>query len=458
MKYISTRDNSKEYSFEQVFIKGLADDGGLFVPKEVKKYSTEEIKALSNLSYQNLAKEIIYPFIGDFMTVNELSEIVDKSYSVFRKENAVDLIKVGDTKILELFHGPTLAFKDIAMQLLGNFYEHYLKKDNKKINVVVATSGDTGAAAIDAIKGKKNMNIFVLHPHKKVSPVQRKLMSTVKEKNVYNIAIEGNFDDCQNLVKSMFADKDFSNPINMSGVNSINWARIIAQAVYYFYTYFQVKDKRSINFSVPTGNFGDVYAGYLSKKMGLPINKFIVATNKNDILHRAISNGNYEVESVSETNSPSMDIQIASNFERLIYDLNDCDDNETRKIMNRIKENGKYIIPKDKLRRINKDFLSASMSEKEVLDTIKEVHIKYNIILDPHSAIGFGSLNKINIDGDNIILATAHPCKFPEAINESIGIKPDLPDELKYVMGEKENYDIISNNLSKIEQYIKERI
>ena len=458
MKYISTRDNSKEYSFEQVFIKGLADDGGLFVPKEVKKYSTEEIKALSNLSYQNLAKEIIYPFIGDFITVNELSEIVDKSYSVFRKENAVDLIKVGDTKILELFHGPTLAFKDIAMQLLGNFYEHYLKKDNKKINVVVATSGDTGAAAIDAIKGKKNMNIFVLHPHKKVSPVQRKLMSTVKEKNVYNIAIEGNFDDCQNLVKSMFADKDFSNPINMSGVNSINWARIIAQAVYYFYTYFQVKDKRSINFSVPTGNFGDVYAGYLSKKMGLPINKFIVATNKNDILHRAISNGNYEVESVSETNSPSMDIQIASNFERLIYDLNDCDDNETRKIMNRIKENGKYIIPKDKLRRINKDFLSASMSEKEVLDTIKEVHIKYNIILDPHSAIGFGSLNKINIDGNNIVLATAHPCKFPEAINDSIGIKPDLPDELKYVMGEKENYDIISNNLSKIEQYIKERI
>ena len=374
MKYISTRDNSKEYSFEQVFIKGLADDGGLFVPKEVKKYSTEQINALSNLSYQNLAKEIIYPFIGDFMTVNELSDIVDKSYSVFRKDNVVDLIKLGDTKILELFHGPTLAFKDIAMQLLGNFYEHYLKKNNKNINVVVATSGDTGAAAIDAIKGKKNMNIFVLHPHEKVSLVQRKLMSTVKEKNVFNIAIEGNFDDCQNLVKSMFADKEFSNSINMSGVNSINWARIIAQAVYYFYTYFQVQDKRPMNFSVPTGNFGDVYAGYLSKKMGLPINKFIVATNKNDILHRAISNGNYEAESVSETNSPSMDIQIASNFERLIYDLNNCDDDETRKIMHGIKEKGKYIISKDKMKKINKDFLSASMSEKEVLDTIKEVH------------------------------------------------------------------------------------
>ena len=458
MKYISTRNNSKEFSFEEVFIKGLADDGGLFIPKSLKKYSEEELKTLSTLNYQDLAKKIIFPFIGDFMTANELSDIVDKSYSVFRKDNVVDLIKLGDTKILELFHGPTLAFKDIAMQLLGNFYEHYLKKNNKNINVVVATSGDTGAAAIDAIKGKKNMNIFVLHPHEKVSLVQRKLMSTVKEKNVFNIAIEGNFDDCQNLVKSMFADKEFSNSINMSGVNSINWARIIAQAVYYFYTYFKIQDKRPINFSVPTGNFGDVYAGYLSKKMGLPINKFIVATNKNDILHRAISNGNYEAESVSETNSPSMDIQIASNFERLIYDLNDCDDNETRTIMHGIKEKGKYIISKDKMEKINKDFLSASMSENEILDTIKEVHIKYDIILDPHSAIGFGSLNKVNLEGNNIVLATAHPCKFPEAIDKSIGIKPDLPDELKYVIGEKENYDIISNNLSKTQQYIKEKI
>ena len=458
MKYISTRDNSKEYSFEEVFIKGLADDGGLFVPREVKKYSNEDLESLSSLNYQDLAKKIIYPFIGDFMKVNELSDIVEKSYSVFRKDHVVDLIKVGDTQLLELFHGPTLAFKDIAMQLLGNFYEFYLKKNNKNINVVVATSGDTGAAAIDAIKGKKNMNIFVLHPHKKVSLVQRKLMSTIKEKNVFNIAIEGNFDDCQNLVKSMFADKEFSNSINMSGVNSINWARIIAQTVYYFYTYFQTRDDRPVNFSVPTGNFGDVYAGYLAKKMGLPINKLIVATNQNDILHRAISNGEYEAESVFETNSPSMDIQIASNFERLVYDLNDCDDNETQKIMTDIKEEGKYIIPENKMEKIKKDFLSASISEKEVLDIIKEVYAKYDIILDPHSAIGFGALNKVSIDGNNIVLVTAHPCKFPDAIDKSIGIKPDLPNELKYVMDEKENYDIISNNLSKTQQYIKEKI
>ena len=458
MKYISTRDNSKEYSFEDVFIKGLADDGGLFIPKEVKKYSTEELESLSVLSYQELAKKIIYPYIGDFMSESELSDIVDKSYSVFRKNNAVALIKVGDVNLLELFHGPTLAFKDIAMQLLGNFYEHYLKKNNKNINVIVATSGDTGAAAIDAIKGKKNMNIFVLHPHNKVSLVQRKLMSTVKEKNVFNIAIEGNFDDCQNLVKSMFADKEFSKSINMSGVNSINWARIIAQSVYYFYTYFQIKDDRPINFSVPTGNFGDVYAGYLSKKMGLPINKLIVATNQNDILHRAISRGKYEAETVLETNSPSMDIQIASNFERLIYDLNDFDDRETQKVMSGIKEDGKYIIPEDKMKKIDRDFLSASINENEVLDIIKEVHAMHNIVLDPHSAIGFGALKKVNIEGNNIVLATAHPCKFPEAIDKSIGIKPDLPDELKYVMDEKENYDIISNNLSKTQQYIKEKI
>ena len=458
MKYISTRDNSKEYSFEEVFIKGLADDGGLFVPREVKKYSAVELESLSSLNYQDLAKKIIYPFIGDFMAVNELSDIVEKSYSVFRKDNAVDLIKLGDTKLLELFHGPTLAFKDIAMQLLGNFYKFYLNKTNKNINVVVATSGDTGAAAIDAIKGKKNMNIFVLHPHNKISLVQRKLMSTIKEKNVFNIAIEGNFDDCQNLVKSMFADKEFSKSINMSGVNSINWARIIAQVVYYFYTYFQIRDDRPVNFSVPTGNFGDVYAGYLAKKMGLPINKLIVATNQNDILHRAISSGKYEAENVFETNSPSMDIQIASNFERLVYDLNDCDDNETQKIMTDIKEEGKYIIPKSKMEKINKDFLSATINEKEVLDIIKEVYTKYDIILDPHSAIGFGALNKVNIDGNNIVLVTAHPCKFPDAIDKSIGIKPELPDELKYVMDEKENYDIIQNNLSKAQKYIKEKI
>ena len=458
MKYISTRDNSKEYSFEDVFIKGLADDGGLFVPKSLKKYSEAELKNLSTLSYQDLAKKIIFPFIGDFMSEKEFSHIIEKSYSVFRKDNIVNLIKLGDTNVLELFHGPTLAFKDIAMQLLGNLYEYYLGSHSKTINVIVATSGDTGAAAIDAIKGKKKMNIFVLHPHNKVSLVQRKLMSTVKEKNVFNIAIEGNFDDCQNLVKEMFADKEFSSLINMSGVNSINWARIIAQSVYYFYSYFLLKKKEPINFSVPTGNFGDVYAGYLSKKMGLPINKLIVATNQNDILHRAISNGQYEAKTVYETISPSMDIQIASNFERLIYDLNNFDDIETKDVMKKIKEDGKYIITKNKLEQINKNFLSANMKENEVLTVIKETYEKYKVILDPHSAIGLGVLKKINLEGNNVVLATAHPSKFPDAINKSINIKPNLPKELIYVMDEKENYDVISNNLNKTKKYIESKI
>ena len=459
MNYVSTRNSSNSLKFKDVFIKGLADDGGLFIPKSLQKYKKNDLLEFKNLEYKELAKKIIHPFIGDFMSENDLSKIIDKSYSAFRKKNVVDLIKVGDRSILELFHGPTLAFKDIAMQLLGNFYEYYLNNENEKINIVVATSGDTGAAAIDAIKGKDNVNIFVLHPNNRVSPVQRKLMTTGKEKNVFNIAVDGNFDDCQNLVKAMFADKSFSKAIKMSGVNSINWARIIAQSVYYFYSYFLIEENnKPINFSVPTGNFGDVYAGYLAKKMGLPINKFVVATNQNDILHRAISKGTYDVEKVSETISPSMDIQIASNFERLIYDLNNCNDTKTISAMKDIKEKGRYLIDKENLDKINIDFLSSQISEDETLKTIKTVYEKFNIVLDPHTAIGYGAFDKVNLKGNNVVLATAHPCKFPDAIKRSININAKLPNELSFIMEEKEDYDIIENNLEKIKQHIKERI
>jgi len=459
MRYVSTRNNNKDYSFKEVFLKGLADDGGLFVPKSLFKFSEKELNSFKELNYQDLAKEIIQPFVKDFINQSDLSQIINKSYSIFRKKNVINLIQVGDKKILELFHGPTLAFKDVAMQLLGNFYEYYLESENKKINIVVATSGDTGAAAIEAIKGKKNINIFVLHPQDRVSSVQRKLMTTVKEKNVFNLAIKGNFDDCQNLVKSMFADQDFSNSINMSGVNSINWARIIAQAVYYFYTYFLIDPKdQKINFSVPTGNFGDVYAGYLAKKMGLPINKFIVATNENDILHRAISKGSYEAHKVSETNSPSMDIQIASNFERLIYDINESNDLITNKIMRDIKDTGKYQIGGSELSKIKLNFFSSSINQDEVLKIIKNVYANYKIMLDPHTAIGYGAFEKVNIDGVNVVLATAHPCKFPKAILEATGVNEELPEELKFILDEQENYDIIDNNLDKVKQHIKERI
>ena len=476
MEYISTRNNKNTFTFKDVFLKGLAPDGGLFIPKSLKKFTKDELKLFKNLSYQDLAKKIIFPFIGDFIPESELSDIIKKSYSVFRKENAVHLTNGSnnalDIDILELFHGPTLAFKDVAMQLIGNFYEYYLKKNNQGINIIVATSGDTGAAAIDAIKGKKNMNIFVLHPHNKISTVQRKIMTTTKEQNVFNIAIKGNFDDCQNLVKSMFSDQDFSNSINMSGVNSINWARIISQAVYYFYSYFQSEYMKSnayensINFSVPTGNFGDAYAGYLAKKIRLPINKLIVATNKNDILHRAISNGNYEVKQVFQTLAPSMDIQVASNFERLIYDLNDFSDTETKKVMNEIKKTGKYKIPKDKIIKIRQDFVSASLNEEE----IKEIMIRLSkhhrgIIVDPHTAIGLGAIKKIaseNKDSEinkfnTISLATAHPAKFPEATRFAYG-EVDLPEEFKHVMTEKENFNIMDNNIEVVKNYILKKI
>ena len=456
MKYISTRDSLKTFEFKDVFVKGLADDGGLFIPQSLHKININELK---NLQYNELAKKIIYPFIGNFMTENDLGKIIDKSYSVFRKKNVVELVKVGDRSVLELFHGPTLAFKDVAMQLLGNFYEYYLNNENEKLNIVVATSGDTGAAAIDAIKGKKNVNIFVLHPHNKVSSVQRKLMTTAKDKNVFNIAINGNFDDCQNLVKTMFADKSFSSDIKMSGVNSINWARIIAQSVYYFYSYLLVEDnKQPINFSVPTGNFGDVYAGYLAKKMGLPINKLIVATNQNDILHRAISKGSYEVEKVHETISPSMDIQIASNFERLLYDLNNGDDLQTADVMKNIKENGKYSIDQEKLDKININFLSSRMSEEEVLKTINTVYEKHNLVLDPHSAIGYGAFDKVNISGNTIVLATAHPAKFSDIVLQETKVKPDLPENLKDILTKKENYKKIPKDLEKIKNYILKEV
>ena len=459
MNYVSTRNKSKTFKFKDVFLKGLADDGGLFVPEDEFKFDNEKLNFLKDLDYNELAKEIISPFVDDFINDDDLSKIIKKSYSSFRKKNVIDLIKVEDRFILELFHGPTLAFKDVAMQLLGNFYEYYLANNNEKINIVVATSGDTGAAAIEAIKGKKNLNIFVLHPHNRISSVQRKIMTTVKDNNVFNIAINGNFDDCQNLVKSMFEDKNFSNSINMSGVNSINWARIIAQSVYYFYSYFLIEDKtKPINFSVPTGNFGDVYAGYLAKKMGLPINKLLVATNQNDILHRAISEGKYVSEKVFETLSPSMDIQVASNFERLIYDLNNKDANLTSEIMKTIKKDKSYIINEIALQKINSDFLSASLSEDEIIKTISDVYKKNKLILDPHTAIGFAAFDRVSLEGNNIVLATAHPSKFPDAINKALDMSAELPKELQYVLSEKENYDIIENNLTSIKNHITERV
>ena len=456
MKYISTRSSSESLPFESVFIKGLADDGGLFLPEKDYKFDEKDLSKLQGMSYYELATEIVHKFTGDFIEKDNLYDLVKKSYSSFRSEEVVKLRKVGNFNILELFHGPTLAFKDIAMQLIGNFYEYYLSKNKNFINIIVATSGDTGAAAIDAIKGKKNLNIFVLHPHNRISSVQRRIMCTVKEKNVFNIAIKGNFDDCQNLVKSMFVDQNFSKKINMSGVNSINWARIVAQTVYYFFCFFSLKSKK-LNFSVPTGNFGDIYAGYLAKKMGLPIDKLIVATNQNDILHRAISKGDYTSKKVSETFSPSMDIQLASNFERLIFEIQGRNSDKTKNIMAKVKENN-YKLDETSLNKINKDFLSEKLSEDETINQIKEVFKNYSIVLDPHTAIGYGVAKKLKQDNSCVILSTAHPSKFPEAIKNALGKNEELPPELRNVLKEKEKFEILENSLDQVKNYILKKI
>tara|TARA_B100001093_G_scaffold166620_1_gene159215 strand:- start:829 stop:2199 length:1371 start_codon:yes stop_codon:yes gene_type:complete len=456
MKYTSTRNDQIEFEFKDVFIKGLADDGGLYVPKNIKKFNSLELLDLKDLNYLQLSTEIINIFTGNFISKENISSLVSKSYSSFREKDVVKISSIGDLKLLELFHGPTLAFKDIAMQFIGNLYEYYLSKNKIKINIVVATSGDTGAAAINAIKGKSNLNIFVLHPNNRISSVQRKLMTTVDEENVFNIAIDGNFDDCQNIVKSMFSDLEFSKSINMSGVNSINWARIVAQSVYYFYAYFKLNTDKPISFSVPTGNFGDVFAGYLAKKMGLPINKLIVATNENDILHRAISKGDYTSKEVKETLSPSMDIQLASNFERLIYYINNSDTLKTADIMKKIKKNS-YQIEKNNLENIQKDLLSESCNKQETIEIIKKIYEENGVILDPHTATGVSAANKLSFN-DCVVLSTAHPCKFPDAIKVSINKHEKLPEKLQHILDQEEKFTLLKNNAEEVKEFIKSKV
>tara|TARA_B110000438_G_C15747126_1_gene621248 strand:+ start:42 stop:1421 length:1380 start_codon:yes stop_codon:yes gene_type:complete len=459
MEYISTRNSKKIFSFKDVFLNGLAPDGGLFVPKDIPIYTSVELQKLKKLSYNELAIEIISKFCKEEFDDLEIKEIVNNSYKNFRVKNTVEIKKIEGISLLELFHGPTLAFKDIAMQIIGNMYEKILKKNNLKINVVVATSGDTGAAAINAIKDRNSMKIFVLHPENKISEVQRKFMTTVNSKNVFNIAVDSNFDECQRLIKLMFADKDFSNSINMSGVNSINWVRIAVQIIYYFFAYFRIAGKEEkVNFSVPTGNFGNVYAGYVAKKMGLPINKLIIATNSNDILKRAVTTGVYKPTKVEHTVSPSMDIQVASNFERLIFDLCDRDSLKITRLMNDLEKYGEFKLSKNYLEKIKENFISESLSENETKSEIRKIYKKEKILLDPHTAVATGIISKLSIEGNVIALATAHPAKFPDMVVKETNIKPELPDNLKNILTKKENYKRLSNNLKEIQNYILEKI
>ena len=459
MEYISTRNTENSFSFKDVFLKGLASDGGLFVPKEIPIFSKEDLEELKNLSYNELAAKIVSKFCNNEFNQKEIREIIENSYKSFRVKNVVAIKKIGKLNLLELFHGPTLAFKDIAMQMIGNMYEKILKKNNQKINIVVATSGDTGAAAISAIKNRNNMKIFVLHPKNKISEVQRKFMTTVDSKNVFNIALDGNFDECQEFVKSMFGDKNFSDTIKMSGVNSINWSRIAIQVVYYFFSYFKVaKEGKQINFSVPTGNFGDIYAGYVAKKMGLPINKLIIATNNNDILKRVLNTGVYKPLKVKHTISPSMDIQVASNFERLIFDACSCDSKETLRLMNDLKKKGQFTLKKENLDKIRKNFFSESLSEDETKLVINKIYKKEGILIDPHTAVAVGAADKISLEDETVVLGTAHPAKFSDVVMKETSIKPDLPENLKKILNQKEKVEILPKDLNKVKDYIMDRV
>ncbi len=459
MEYISTRNKQKTFSFKDVFLKGLADDGGLFVPKDIPKYTKNEIKDLKKLSYNELAANIILKFCKGEFSEKEIKELVNNSYKDFRVKDVVKIQKIENTSLLELFHGPTLAFKDIAMQVIGNMYEKILEKNNLKINIVVATSGDTGAAAINAIKDRKNMKIFILHPENKISEVQRKFMTTVNSKNVFNIALASNFDECQKFVKLMFADKDFCKSINMSGVNSINWARILVQTVYYFFSYFKIaRNGQKLNFSVPTGNFGDIYAGYIAKKMGLPIHKLIIATNNNDILKRVINTGIYKPTKVEHTISPSMDIQVASNFERLIFDICSGDSKKILKLMNNLKEEGEFKLEKKDIQKINESFYSDSLSDEETKLVIKNIYKNEGILVDPHTAVAIGVSNKISSKENVVVLSTAHPSKFSNVVMKETQVNPQLPQKLQNILTENEKFDKLPKDIKIIKNYILERV
>ena len=455
MNYISTRNKSLNFDFSSIFLRGLAPDGGLFLPNEIKKFNEKELKELSKLNYIDLGVEIISGFCTPVLNKNKIKLILDKAYSSFDTKNIVEIKTIDNINLLELYHGPTLAFKDIAMQVIGLMYEA-LNLNKKKINIIVATSGDTGSAAIAALREKKNINLFVLHPHEKISNIQRKIMTTCDSNNIYNIAVKGNFDDCQKIVKQMFNDEQFREKINMSGVNSINWARIICQIVYYFYAYFQMSSK--VNFSVPTGNFGDVYAGYIAKKMGLPIDKLIVATNENDILCRVINSGEYRPSKVKPSLSPSMDIQVASNFERLLFDVLNSDDQKVSKSMKDLNDNGFFKLENDELKKIRENFSAEKINDADTLRIIKDFFVNYGFILDPHTATAVGASYKVKNNSKTIVLGTAHPYKFLETIKLAIGKNVDPPKQFSDLSKKIEKFEIIDNKLEEIKKYIIEKI
>ena len=459
MRYISTRGTAPALDFPTVTLAGLAPDGGLYVPDAWPTLDRATIAGLQGRSYAETAAIVMQPFVGDAIAPDDLLALCRTAYGRFSHAAVTPLVQLDERHwLLELFHGPTLAFKDVAMQMLGLLFERFLAGTGKHLTVIGATSGDTGSAAIDALAGREGVDVFMLHPQGRVSDVQRRQMTTVLAPNIHNIAIEGSFDDAQALVKAMFALPALADRFTLSAVNSINWARLMAQIVYYFYAAARLgAPERAVAFSVPTGNFGDVFAGYVAARMGLPIARLVVATNVNDILHRALSTGDYSAGTVVPTPSPSMDIQVSSNFERLLFDLGDRDGAATAAAMRGFEANRALAIPAAQRAEAARLFTSARVDLDEMALAMRWAHDAAGQVIDPHTAIGLSAARALPDDTPVVTLATAHPAKFGDAVERATGVRPALPARVGDLFERQERYDVLPATLDAVSAYVADR-
>jgi threonine synthase len=461
MDYISTRGSAPALGFEDVTLAGLASDGGLYVPRVWPMLSADEIAGLAGASYVETAITVMRPFVVGALDDAALRDLCTQAYGRFNHDAVTPLVQLDSQNwLLELFHGPTLAFKDVALQLLGLLFERFLTNRDTHLTVVGATSGDTGSAAIDALAGRAKVDVFMLHPAGRVSDVQRRQMTTVLSPNIYNIAVEGSFDHAQAIVKAMFADPETTSRVTMSAVNSINWARLMAQVVYYFYAAVRLgAPDRKVAFAVPTGNFGDVFAGYVASRMGLPIERLIVATNVNDILHRALSTGDYSCGLVTPTATPSMDIQVSSNFERLLFDLSGRDGPALAGMMRGFEQSKAMTIPENMLNGARGLFASARIDGDDMASAMRWAHDRAGQLLDPHTSVGLAAARKAGIASDVpiVTLATAHPAKFRDAVERATGFRPAMPARLGGLFDREERFDTLPATLEAVRAYVLER-
>ncbi len=464
MRYISTRGDSRNsHNFERILLDGLSPDGGLYVPINFPKFSNSQIWSFKDYKYYRLVYEITKDFVKPSIPEEDYLEICKKTYTNFNSKEIISFTNLNNNEsILNLYHGPTAAFKDFALQLLGNIYNYILKIKKIRVVIIGATSGDTGSAAIHGCSKSDNMKIFILFPNKKVSDVQRRQMTTFKNKNVFNIAIEGDFDDCQNIVKEIFKRNHKNKQFNLSGVNSINWVRIMGQIVYYFWSYLRIsKPKEKIIFSVPTGNFGNIYAGFAAKQMGLPIKKLVIASNSNDVLTRFMSTGRMDLKKTIKTLSPSMDIQISSNFERLLFFYLKNSSKKIDDLYSSLKKFKSYTVPKKVLEEIRKTFTAGRINDKQTLTTIENIYKKFEILIDPHTAVGLKIGKKILAKDERIIyLATAHYAKFLDSIKNRIGCLSniEIPQVFKDLFLRQERFVILDNKTSIVEEFVKKNL